>query len=57
MALGLDRVVMLLAGETSIREVIPFPKTARAVDLMVDAPTPISDAQLRELDLQIRKKD
>ncbi|GAC1362579.1 MAG: aspartate--tRNA ligase [Acidobacteriaceae bacterium] len=51
-ALGLDRIVMILAGATSLREVIAFPKTARAIDLMVDAPTPVSDQQMRELSLR-----
>jgi aspartyl-tRNA synthetase len=51
-ALGLDRIVMILAGATSLREVIAFPKTAKAIDLMVDAPTPVSEQQMRELSLR-----
>lgn len=51
-ALGLDRIVMILAGASSLREVIAFPKTAKAIDLMVDAPTPVSDIQLRDLHIR-----
>ena len=51
-ALGLDRIAMILAGAQSLREVIAFPKTAKAIDLMVDAPTPVSAQQLRELHIR-----
>ena len=52
LALGLDRICALLAGETSIREVIPFPKTTQAVDLMCDAPSTVDPRQLRELHIR-----
>jgi aspartyl-tRNA synthetase len=50
---GIDRIVMLLAGENNIREVIAFPKTAQARDLMTDAPSPVPDRALRELHIKV----
>ncbi len=52
-ALGLDRIVMLLAGERTIREVIAFPKTQEAADLTFRAPSPVSEEQLAELHLRL----
>jgi aspartyl-tRNA synthetase len=52
-ALGLDRIVAILSSESSIREVMAFPKTAAAVDLMTDAPSPVDKKQLQELHLKI----
>ena len=47
---------MFRAGPDSLREVIPFPKTAQAKDLMCDAPTPVTEAQLQDLGITVRRK-
>ena len=57
LALGLDRLVMLLAGEDNIREVIAFPKNNKATDPMTQAPSVVSEKQLEELQLQVEVAD
>ncbi len=56
-AFGLDRLVALMAGVEQIRDVIAFPKTQRGQDLLIDAPSPVTEQQLRELHIRVRPSD
>jgi aspartyl-tRNA synthetase len=56
-AFGLDRIVTMMCGAESIRDVIAFPKTQRGQDLLVDAPTPVTEQQLRDLHIKVRPSD
>jgi len=55
LAFGLDRLVMLMTGARSIREVMAFPKTQTAACLLTEAPSSVPDAQLKELNIRLRK--
>jgi aspartyl-tRNA synthetase len=54
---GIDRLIMLMAGEPNIREVIAFPKSQNAADLMADAPSPVKQSQLDELQIALALKE